>query len=196
MMEVDPSTLTKWAKKFYDARGPSDIETSEGSNGSEELSLTNDEEVLVSELESEEEVDFVGFGGNRISFSLPNSDQVVLFPRWGPENDTLHNGKECNLNEIEIWTNLVEANKEDEFNFLPVNEYNDEGWWVIKPTITPVVEDSADVNEYWENGGKEELWDNVFAFNEYINMMDVTKHNACLRDGEFVLFDYGTKPQN
>jgi hypothetical protein len=193
MTDFTRSTLTKWGKRFFEARNQSDINESEEE---EEPTLTQEESDLISELESEESLEYVGFGGNRICFSMPHTDEIVLFPRWGEKDNTLHNGKECNLNEAEIWTNIVQTGKRSEYNFLPIREYHDDGWWIIKPEITPITEDTEDVIEAWENGGKEELWDNVFGFNEYANMMDLTKANACLWDGEFTWFDYGTKPQD
>lgn len=193
MTDFNRDEFTKWAKMFFEARSKSDIEASEDVEGAV---LSDHERTLINEVEAAGNLEYVGFGGNRICFSLPDTDEVILFPRWGPENDTLHNGKECNLNEIEIWSNLVEAGREDEFNFLPIRDSQEDGWWVIKPEITPVVQDSQEVVKAWDNGGKEKLWDNLFGFNSHVNMMDLTKHNACMWDGEFVMFDYGTKPQN
>lgn len=192
MTDFNRSTLTKWGKQFFEARTQSDIDESEDVEGAV---LSEDEEDLISEVGSQENLEYVGFGGNRICFSITHTDEVVLFPRWGPENDTLHNGKECNLNEVHIWTSLVEAGKETEYKFLPIRGSHDEGWWVIKPEITPVSEDTEEVIEEWEDTGKSELWDNVFGFNDHVNMMDLTMANACMWDGEFVWFDYGTKPQ-
>lgn len=192
MTDFSRSTLTKWGNRFFEARTQSDIEDSEDVEGA---ILSEDEEDLIKDVESEEDLEYVGFGGNRVCFSIPHTDEVVIFPRWGPENNTLHNGRECNLNEVEIWTSLVSAGKQSEYRFLPIRDYQDEGWWVIKPEITPVSEDTQEVIDEWEDTGKSELWDNVFGFSDHVNMMDLTMANACLWDGEFVWFDYGTKPQ-
>lgn len=193
MTEFPRETLTEFGKQFSKARSMSDIEREQEIEGT---LLSDEEEELIESVEEETMLSLIGVGGNRISFSLPGSDNVVLFPRWGPEGDSFHNGRVSNTNEVTIWTNLEDAGKEDEYNFLPVLESHADGFWVIKPEITPVREDTESVREEWDESGKDQLWENVFAFNEYINMMDVTEANACKRDGEFVLFDYGSEPKD
>lgn len=189
MEDFSTSELTTLAKRLFECRDESDLDTPEDDSDPE---LTGAEQDFIDDVCAETELEYVGFGGNRVSFTHPEWDSVVLLPRWGPEGDTFHSGKAANNNEIHLFTTFEE--EEMDFPLLPITEYQDDGWWVVKPTITPVIEDSEAVQSDWEEYGKEELWDELFPCNDHINMMDITSANACFWNGEFTLFDYGTRP--
>lgn len=183
------SELTALAKRLFECRSESDLIDPEEDK---DPFLTDKEQSTIDEICTETDLEFVGFGGNRVSFTIPNSETVVLLPRWGPEGDTYHSGVAANSHEAHIYTSFEEAGMD--FPILPIREFQDDGWWVVKPTIEPITEASEDIQEEWENGGKEVLWDEMFPCSDHINMMDITAANACKWKGEFTLFDYGTKP--
>lgn len=191
---MNDSLFTEIGSLFFNGnlRTEADLPDPESEEDTE-ATLTDKEYEAVSFVNTLTSLRFSGFGGNRIAFSIPESEKVILFSRWGKEGDTFTSGKAANNHEVRLYTNLSESDLE--IPLLPIEEWDNEGLWVVKPNITPIPEESEEVKEKWEQYGSEELWDNIFPCSDHINMMDVTEANACMWNGEFTLFDYGTKPK-
>lgn len=184
------SDFEAWGRQMYAARKQAaDADTFDYDDYT--TTLTSEEQAVVDEITNTDGVTLLGVGAARVALSVPDTTEgtiVLKLARYG--RDETYDGKAQNEYEARLWATL-DANDVDE-NVLPIHDSGDDAAWVTQPEVTPL--DDADMSQSDADDLAADLRDDLMPLGNHLDIVEVTRNNVGLWNGEAYLFDYGIPP--